>query len=108
MLRKGYGRSHASEYHLDPRRIGVWEFSAGGHLAAQTATHFEAGNPAAQDTIERASSRTDFAILSYPVIGPLGCSEKAARPTARRHDSNLVATVTRTAQICKLELPGSR
>jgi acetyl esterase/lipase len=60
---QGYVRSHASEYHL---------FSAGGHLAAQTATHFDAGNPAAQDTIERASSRPDFAILSCPVIGPLG------------------------------------
>lgn len=71
-----YVRSHASEYHLDPRRIGVWGFSAGGHLAAQTETHFDAGNPAAQDTVERASSRPDFAILSYPVIGPVGGGAK--------------------------------
>jgi hypothetical protein len=71
MPRKGDVRSHASEYHLDPRRIGVLGVSAGGHLAAQTAEHFDAGSPAAQGTIERASSPPDFAILSYPVIGPL-------------------------------------
>jgi len=73
---QGLVRSHASEYHLDPRRIGVSGFSAGGHLAAQTATHFDAGSPAAQDTIERASGRPDFAILSYPVIGSLGGGAK--------------------------------
>jgi acetyl esterase/lipase len=71
-----YVRSHAIEYHLDPERIGIWGFSAGGHLAAQIATHFDAGNPAAQDTVERASSRPDFAILSYPVIEPLGGGAK--------------------------------
>ena len=67
-----YVRAHAQELGIAPDRIGVWGFSAGGHLASTAATHFDAGNPSATDTIERASSRPDFAILSYPVIT---CSE---------------------------------
>jgi acetyl esterase/lipase len=43
-------------------------FSAGGHLASTTATHFDGGNPAAADPIDRAGSRPDFVILGYPVI----------------------------------------
>jgi acetyl esterase/lipase len=65
-------RSHAAEYNIDPHRIGVWGFSAGGHLASTLATHYDAGNPAAPDPIDRVSSRPDFTILCYPVIDPLG------------------------------------
>jgi acetyl esterase/lipase len=61
-------RARATEWHLDPARIGIMGFSAGGHLAATASTHFDAGKPAAADPIERASSRPDFAILAYPVI----------------------------------------
>ncbi|HEY1304365.1 MAG TPA: alpha/beta hydrolase [Vicinamibacterales bacterium] len=61
-------RSHASEWRLDPARIGIMGFSAGGHLAMSTSTHFDNGDPRAADTIDRASSRPDFAILGYPVI----------------------------------------
>jgi acetyl esterase/lipase len=61
-------RSRASEFRIAPDRIGVWGFSAGGHLASTLATHFDAGNPAAADPIERVSCRPDFAILAYPVI----------------------------------------
>jgi acetyl esterase/lipase len=43
-------------------------FSAGGHLASTAATHFDAGNAAAADLIDRVSSRPDFAVLVYPVI----------------------------------------
>ncbi len=49
-------------------QIGVIGFSAGGHLASTQATHFDEGNSAATDTIEKQSSRPDFAILVYPVI----------------------------------------
>jgi acetyl esterase/lipase len=63
-----YVRSHAKHYNLDPERLGIWGFSAGGHLASTLATHFDSGNPKATDPIERAGSRPDFAILSYAVI----------------------------------------
>ncbi len=53
---------------LDPARIGILGFSAGGHLASTLATHFEAGNPQATDPLDRFSSRPDLAILIYPVI----------------------------------------
>jgi acetyl esterase/lipase len=67
-----YARSHAQEFGIAPDRIGIWGFSAGGHLASTAATHFDAGNPSATDAIERSSSRPDFAILAYAVIT---CSE---------------------------------
>jgi len=61
-------RARAGEWHLDPARIGVMGFSAGGHLAATASTRFDRGNASADDPIERVSSRPDFAILGYPVI----------------------------------------
>lgn len=61
-------RTHAGEFGISPNRIGIWGFSAGGHLAATTATHFDAGKMDASDRIDRASSRPDFAVLAYPVI----------------------------------------
>lgn len=61
-------RSKAAEYGFAPDRLGIWGFSAGGHLASTTGTHFDAGKPDSPDPIERQSSRPDFMILSYPVI----------------------------------------
>ncbi len=61
-------RSRAAEFGVVPDRIGIWGFSAGGHLASTAATHFDEGNPAADDPIERVGSRPDFLILAYPVI----------------------------------------
>jgi len=61
-------RGRAAEWKIDPQRIGIMGFSAGGHLASTCATHFDAGNPTGADVIERASSRPDLLILGYPVI----------------------------------------
>ena len=61
-------RSRAREFEIAPDRIGMMGFSAGGHLASTTATHFDGGNPGAADPIDRAGSRPDFVILGYPVI----------------------------------------
>lgn len=61
-------RSRAAEYHIQPDRIGIMGFSAGGHLASTAGTHFDTGNPSAADPIDRVSSRPDFLVLGYPVI----------------------------------------
>jgi acetyl esterase/lipase len=60
-----YVRSHAGELDVAADKIGLWGFSAGGHLAGYLATTNDAGKAAAADPIERVSDRPDFAILSY-------------------------------------------
>jgi acetyl esterase/lipase len=61
-------RARAKEFGVSPDRIGIMGFSAGGHLASTAATHFDAGNPAAEDPIDRLSSRPNFLVLAYPVV----------------------------------------
>ena len=61
-------RSEAAALGIAPDHIGMWGFSAGGHLAATAGTLSDPGNPAATDPIEKLSSRPDFMILAYPVI----------------------------------------
>jgi acetyl esterase/lipase len=64
-------RARARDYGIDPNRIVVIGFSAGGHLAALAATQPVAGKPEADDPIERVSSRPDFLVLGYPWIGAI-------------------------------------
>jgi len=61
-------RANAEKWKIDPAKIGIMGFSAGGHLASTAGTHFDAGNEKSDDAIERASSRPDFMILCYPVV----------------------------------------
>lgn len=65
-------RARADELKLDPKRIGVLGFSAGGHLASTAVTHFDDGIADAPDPVDRASSRPDFGVLIYPVITMTG------------------------------------
>lgn len=60
-------RSNASQWRINPGQIGIIGFSAGGHLAATAAAHFDSGNPHSEDPVERLSCRPDFAVLVYPV-----------------------------------------
>jgi acetyl esterase/lipase len=61
-------RARAKEFGVDPKRVGIMGFSAGGHLASTVATHFDYGKSDADDPIDRVSCRPDFAVLCYPVI----------------------------------------
>lgn len=61
-------RARARDWGVDPARVGVIGFSAGGHMASLAGTHFTPGASDSSDPIERESSRPDFMILAYPVI----------------------------------------
>lgn len=65
-------RARAAEFNIRAERIGILGFSAGGHLASTVATHFDAGDAAAADPIDRVSGRPDFLVLGYPVVTSSG------------------------------------
>jgi len=61
-------RARSAEWGVDPQRIGIMGSSAGGHLASTLVTHFDVGDPSAEDPVDRHSSRPDLGILCYAVI----------------------------------------
>ena len=61
-------RAHAEEWDINPDKVGIMGFSAGGHLASTALTHFDRGNARATTVVGRMSCRPDFAILVYPVV----------------------------------------
>ncbi len=63
-----YLRANADRLAIDPNRIGIVGFSAGGHLASTVSTHFAEIDSASENPSARVSSRPDFSILCYPVI----------------------------------------
>jgi len=73
-------RSRAKEWNVNPDRIGILGFSAGGHLASTAGTHFHTGKPDAKDPIDRLSCRPDFMVLIYPVISLIEwCAHSGSR-----------------------------
>jgi acetyl esterase/lipase len=79
----GIVRSHSSEWHIDPHRIGVLGFSAGAHLAAALSTHFDHRLYDPIDTADGLSCRPDFAVIVYP--GYLALAEKNFAPNTDIH-----------------------
>jgi acetyl esterase/lipase len=83
----GLVRFHAAEWNIDPHKIGVLGFSAGGHLVAAMSVHFEHRLYPAVDAADKESCRPDFAVAIYP--GHLSLSEDGTRlnPDIDRHIS---------------------
>lgn len=61
-------RSNAKMWQVDPNRIGIMGFSAGGHLASTAGTHYDLGDPSADAPLNRVSCKPNFMVLVYPVI----------------------------------------
>ena len=94
-------RTRAADYHVQPDRIGIMGFSAGGHLASTAGTHFDSGDPAAADPIDRASSRPDFLVLCYPVIsfGPFAHRGSLRMLLGENPDPKLVENLSNELQV---------
>lgn len=74
----GLVRLHAREWHIDPHKIGVLGFSAGGYLAAEISTKYQQRLYAAVDDADKESARPDFAVLVYP--GHLATANDSLNP----------------------------
>ncbi|HEX7677655.1 MAG TPA: alpha/beta hydrolase [Thermoanaerobaculia bacterium] len=83
----GLVRQHATQWHVDPHRVGVIGFSAGGHLVAAVSTHFEQRTYPAVDAADKLSCRPDFAIALYP--GHLWAHEDEDHATREETDLSL-------------------
>jgi len=76
-------RFHAAEWHIDPHKIGVLGFSAGGHLVAAISTHFNHRLYSAVDAADKESCRPDFAVAIYPGHLSLAENSLALNPNIR-------------------------
>ncbi|HXK01709.1 MAG TPA: alpha/beta hydrolase [Verrucomicrobiae bacterium] len=94
-------RARAGEYRLLADRIGIMGFSAGGHLASTAGTHFDSGNAAADDPIDRVSCRPDFLILCYPVISFLNYVHQGSKRNllGDNPDPKLVESLSNETQV---------
>jgi acetyl esterase/lipase len=94
-------RARAVEYGLQADRIGIMGFSAGGHLASTAGTHYDAGNGAAADPLDRPGSRPDFMVLCYPVIsfGPFAHVGSRRNLLGNDPDPKLVENLSNELQV---------
>jgi acetyl esterase/lipase len=95
-------RSRAKEWGVDPKRIGIIGFSAGGHLASSAGTHFQNNYYEPSDAIDESSCRPDFMILLYPVVS---LAEWCAHGRSRKNllgdspDEELVKNLSNEKQV---------
>lgn len=100
-------RANAAAWRIDPRKVGIIGFSAGGHLASTAATHFDTGDAQATDAISKQSSRPDFAILVYPVVtfGDVGHSGSRTNLLGENPTPELLALFSNEKQVTKQTPP---
>ncbi len=95
-------RYNAASWGIDPGKIGISGFSAGGHLASTAATHFDKGKSASDNPVEKVSCRPDFAVLVYPVVtfnelwGHMGSRENLI---GKNHDLKLIHYYSNELQV---------
>ncbi len=88
----GLVRFNAAEWHIDPHKIGVLGFSAGGHLSAAMSTHFAERLYPAVDAADKESCRPDFAVVIYPGHLSLAAAERDARRGTKNFEIHFPAT----------------
>lgn len=103
-------RSRATEWKVDPNRIGFIGFSAGGEVAGMIGTKYDGGKTDAEDPIERVSSRPDFNILIYPYYrpgsaAPRGANMPALLPIAENADFPIRDDAPPTFMVCTTDDP---
>ena len=87
---------------IDPAKVGMMGFSAGGHLTSSAGTHFDEGNAAASDPVDHVSCRPDFMVLGYPVISFVApYAEKGSRKNllGENPDPKLVRELSSELQV---------
>lgn len=95
-------RSRAKDWRLDPSRLGIIGFSAGGHLASTVGTHYDSGSPQSSDPVERQSCRPDLMVLGYPVISLGALTHKGSLSALlgdRQNDEKLVEQLSSETQV---------
>ena len=100
-------RYKAIDWNLDPNKIGILGFSAGGHLASSAGIHFDFGNPVAEDPIERFSSRPDLMALCYPVLSMGEYTHEGSRLNllGEKQEAELVELLSNENQITEESPP---
>jgi acetyl esterase/lipase len=96
-------RARAQEFHVAANRIGMWGFSAGGHLASTAGTHFDSGDTASASSIDRVGSRPDFLVLAYPVISFIDSVHVGSRTNliGKDYDPKLAEYLSNDRQVTK-------
>ncbi len=94
-------RANSKAWGIDPVKVGIIGFSAGGHLASTAGTHFNDGDPKADDAVEKQSCRPDFVVLVYPVVsmGQKGHGGSRTNLLGKQPDDKLVKLFSNELQV---------